>query len=113
MTVNEKIQAVTQKVCQAAKNSLGDKLYKVILYGSYARGDYNEDSDIDIIILADVPQESVYGESMKISRLLSGIDLEYDVLISFHVTSLEIFNEFFEVEPFYINIMKEGLVLNA
>ena len=27
---------------------------KVILYGSYARGDYQDDSDIDIMILLDI-----------------------------------------------------------
>ena len=33
------------------KKILGKKLKKVILYGSYARGDYTENSDIDIMVL--------------------------------------------------------------
>jgi len=43
-----RINAVTQKVLHAAKETLGDKLDKVILFGSYARGDFDRDSDIDI-----------------------------------------------------------------
>ena len=33
------------------KRILGENLKKVILYGSYARGDYTENSDIDIMVL--------------------------------------------------------------
>jgi predicted nucleotidyltransferase len=113
MKLDQRINDLTQRVCRAAKESLGDKLDKVILYGSFARGDYDEESDIDILILANVPQENAFGESMKISRLLSGIDLEFDILVSFHVTSLDVFNKFFDVTPFYMNVMKEGVILSA
>lgn len=37
------------------KDILHDKLTKIILYGSYARGDYKENSDIDIMVLT-LPQ---------------------------------------------------------
>ena len=48
---------LTSRVVLAARDSLGDKLNKVILYGSYARGDYDDESDIDIMILADIALE--------------------------------------------------------
>jgi len=51
-----RVVAISQKVMQAARDTLGDKLEKVIIYGSYARGDYDHESDIDFFILADVPQ---------------------------------------------------------
>jgi len=38
------LDEITAKVVQAARESLGDKLDKVILYGSYARGDYDDES---------------------------------------------------------------------
>ena len=34
-----------------ANNMFGDRAKKIILYGSYARGDFNKSSDIDIMIL--------------------------------------------------------------
>ena len=43
------LNKITAKIVKAAKDSLGDVLDKVILYGSYARGDYDEGSDIDIM----------------------------------------------------------------
>ena len=55
--VTPQLSEISHKVIQAAKDTLGDKLEKVILYGSYARGDYDHESDIDFFILAHVPQE--------------------------------------------------------
>ena len=39
------LNEVTSRVCAAAKEVLGGKLEKVVLFGSYARGDYREWSD--------------------------------------------------------------------
>ena len=91
---NEKINEITEKVTDAARKSLGEKLDQVILYGSYARGDYNEESDVDIMILADIPLRDRELERKKIRALLNHIDLEYDLLISLNVTDCETFNKF-------------------
>ena len=37
----------------------GRSLNKIILYGSYARGDYKENSDIDIMILVDSSKDTI------------------------------------------------------
>jgi len=107
------LNEITSKVVQAARDSLGGKLDKVILYGSYARGDHDDESDIDIMVLANIPQEDAWNEYEKISKLISGIDLEYDVLVSVHVTSSTIFNQYLRVKPFYQNVMKDGVMLSA
>jgi len=39
------LNEITERVCAAAKEVLGGKLEKVVLFGSYARGDYREWSD--------------------------------------------------------------------
>ena len=46
-TLLEQYTKILQKI-------YGKHLKSVILYGSYARGDYREDSDIDIMILLDL-----------------------------------------------------------
>lgn len=47
-------------VAATAKSVFGNNLQSMILYGSYARGDYSEDSDIDIMIIADVNREDLF-----------------------------------------------------
>ena len=107
------LNEITSRVVQAAKESLGDKLHKVILYGSYARGDHDEESDIDVMILADIPQEEACDARQKIRDLLPGIGLEFDVLLSLHVTPKKTFYRFLDALPFYRNVLKDGVVLCA
>ena len=40
---------------QALKSKYRGRVRRIILFGSYARGDYTEESDIDILIVGDVP----------------------------------------------------------
>ena len=45
------INIIVALLANKAKEIASDKLVKVILYGSYARGDYEEWSDIDVMVL--------------------------------------------------------------
>ena len=107
-----RINAVTQKVLNATKDTLGDKLEKVILFGSYARGDFDDESDIDFFILANVPQEDVGKCRGNIRKRLPLIDLEYDITVSLHVTCSSIFRQYADTLPYYMNIVREGVPLN-
>jgi uncharacterized protein len=104
---------VTSRVCAAAKEVLGDKLRKVILYGSYARGDYNEDSDIDYFVLADIPQDKCCRAGLDIYEYIWEFELEQGIMISPHVTGYETFMSWRNVLPYYMNVIKEGVELYA
>ena len=107
------LDEITSKVVQAARESLGDKLDKVILYGSYARGDYDDESDIDIMVLADIPREACGDEYKKINKFVSRLGLEHDILVYVDITDLTTFNKFINDLPFYMNVQSEGVVLSA
>jgi len=104
---------VTSRVCAAAKEVLGDKLKKVILYGSYARGDYDEYSDIDFFVLADIPQEECCDASSDIYDRIWEYELEQGLMISPHVTGYETFLNWRNVLPYYMNVIQEGVELYA
>ena len=107
------LKTITGKVVTTAKASLGDKLYKVILYGSYARGDYDDESDIDIMILADIPREDCEREYEKINEFASRLGLEHDVLVYVDITDVITFNKYINDMPFYMNVLKDGVELSA
>jgi len=108
-----RINEVTHKVIKAAQDTLGDRLDKVLLYGSYARGDFDSESDMDFLIIAHVPQEEANARRGDIRKRLPGIDLEYDLAVCLHVIGSETFYRFQNALPFYQNVMKEGVLLSG
>jgi len=108
------LSEVTSKITQAARGGLGDKLDKVILFGSYARGDYDDESDIDIMVLADIPAKERWEIYMlHFNKLASRLGLEKDVYVSVHVQDCASFYRFADDLPFFANVMREGVELGA
>jgi len=107
------LDEITSRVCAAAKEVLGDKLEKVILFGSYARGDYDEESDIDIMIIADIALEEANETRRKIHAQTGDLDMEYDVIVSLRMACSDIFHKCKDVTGFYINVQKDGVLLYA
>jgi predicted nucleotidyltransferase len=107
------LDEVTARVCAAAREVLGDKLEKVILYGSYARGDFNEESDIDILVIAHIPQKDCCEAGVNIREFIWEFELEHDIMISPHVTGSKVFYTYSDTLPFYMNVVKEGVELYA
>lgn len=59
----------------------GDQLKAVYLYGSYARGDYQAGSDVDVMILLNDYQD--YWEEIKrTSEALQNVSLTYEITVS-------------------------------
>ncbi len=93
------------------KKMLGNRLKKVILYGSYARGDYNKSSDVDIMILTDLNDKEIEDYRDKISDIAFNIELDKEIYISPIIKNIDKYNARVNVIPFYMNIQKEGVEL--
>jgi predicted nucleotidyltransferase len=111
MCNQHELDTIKNEVVKAAKTVLEDKLDKIILYGSYARGDNTSDSDIDFAILADVLREKAWKERVKISKLTYELDIEYDTLVSMYVIPKDEFYMLSSVPGYYSNILKDGVVV--
>ena len=81
------------------------------MYGSCARGDYQVDSDIDIMLLMNVDRESLAEERRKIFAIADRIDLDYDVVLAPVLQSIDVFNNYLPVSAFYQNVQKEGVLI--
>ena len=99
------------KFSQQVKKILGNKLDKVILYGSYARGDYNEHSDVDIMILTTLTDEEIEKAEPTLFDLAFDFQMDYGIDISVVVKNKDQFEYWLGALPFYNNVKAEGIVL--
>ena len=91
------------------KKILGKKLKKVILYGSYARGDYTENSDIDIMVLTSLTDAEIEKIEAEIYNVAFDFLMDYGV----EIKNESQFNYWLGALPFYDNVQKEGVVLSG
>ena len=100
-----------QKFVKEVQQLLGTRLKKIILYGSYARGDYTKYSDVDIMILTNLSFEEIEDYRDKISDIAYDIELDTGIILSPVIKNIEKYNSKVDIVPFYRNIQKEGVVL--
>ncbi|MDC7290394.1 nucleotidyltransferase domain-containing protein [Blautia schinkii] len=93
------------------KKIYGKHLRKVILYGSYARGDFSSDSDVDIMILLDMSDLELKKYSQQLSYMTYDFNLDNGIDIKPIAKSEQHFRKWVVNYPFYANINKEGVVL--
>jgi predicted nucleotidyltransferase len=79
--IPENIQGILKELKDGLTQMYGDKLKGIYLYGSYARGDYRQGSDVDVmILLADF--KNYWEELERSTELASDLSLKYDVTLS-------------------------------
>lgn len=71
----EKVQKVIRKIVEVSQPR------KLILFGSYIRGDMHSNSDLDILVVASDKIDSPRKESVRIRRALKGIVMSMDILV--------------------------------
>ena len=103
-TLLEQYTKILQKI-------YGKHLKSVILYGSYARGDYREDSDIDIMILLDLSDIDIKQYRHELAGETFDFNMDHDLDIKPIAKSEAHFNKWIVNYPFYSNIHREGVIL--
>ncbi len=110
-TMCTKLQAldILSAVYQNCNQIYAGRIQDAILYGSYARGDNKETSDIDILLTADLTQEEISAEWKTLAALSGRLGLENDTVVSIQVVPLAQFRRYADFLPFYQNVLREGI----
>ena len=105
------LEAYLQKYVAEIRKIYGEALKEVVLYGSYARGDFNADSDVDIMILLNMSDIELKKYSKELSYMTYDFNEESSLDIKPIAKDIEHFNKWKQNYPFYANIASEGVVL--
>lgn len=100
------IKNILEEFKKEIEKLYGTRLKEVILYGSWARGDATDESDIDLLIVLEgkiVPG----AEIDRMIDIITEINLKYDVLLSVYPISEQDYSVI--NSPLLINVRKEGI----
>lgn len=105
------IQKLLEQYVALLHKIYGSYLKTVILYGSYARGDYRKDSDIDIMILLDMEDMDIKKFRHNLSDTTFDFNMDHNLDIKPIAKSKAHFDNWADIYPFYANVKKEGVKL--
>lgn len=104
MCSRNELHKITRMVVPSVLELMEDKIYKIVLYGSYARGDFDTESDVDIIILLDCDEKELRNYRKRAAILASRISLENDIEVSLLLKKRHSFEDRLAILPFYQRI---------
>lgn len=107
----EEKRQILQSFVTEMQKIFGDTLVKIILYGSYARGDFKDNSDMDIMILTSLSDTDIKKIENEVYDVSFEYELNYDVMISINIKNEKHFNYWLGALPYYDNVEREGIIL--
>lgn len=108
MIGQERLRQILAEYRQRLVEVLEEDLDSMLLYGSQARGDAIEGSDIDVLCIMKKPFD--YGDLiLRTSGISAAVSLKYDVVISTAFVTRADYKS--RKTPFLMNVRREGVSL--
>ena len=105
MLDNKKAKEVLHSLKREVEEFLDNNLVDMFLFGSYARGDFTPESDLDVLIV--VNRSLTREEKNKISHIISTLSLESDIVIACVVYEKDFFDNV--RSPLMLCVKEEGI----
>lgn len=108
MCTRKQAEEILRGVYNACSPIFGH-IHDAYLYGSYARGDFTPESDIDILLTVDLDQSEISRHRYDVAKVTSRLSLEHDITVSVTVKPLKQFQHYQTALPYYQNVVREGI----
>lgn len=113
MCTRNELDIILQTMVKVYQEVYGNQIFRIVLYGSYARGDYQRDSDIDIAAIVKGERSALQEGLKRIWDISSDLELEYGTIVSPTAIPYEEFEKYKNDLPYYKNIQSEGVDIVA
>ena len=111
-TKNQAI-SILGEVYTACSSLFKENIKDAYLYGSFARGDYNKESDVDILVTATLDRAALSKFRYALAAVSSELSIKHNVTVSLTIKPYEDFMQYNNILPFYSNVIKEGIRYGA
>ncbi|MBI2304277.1 MAG: nucleotidyltransferase domain-containing protein [Chloroflexi bacterium] len=101
-------RSVTVELAQELRSHFGPRFKGLVLYGSWARSEATEESDVDFLVLL-TDFEDFWEESRWVGEIGWQLSCKYDLLVSLHLARFEDYQH--KITPFFMNVRREGILV--
>lgn len=108
MCPKDQLASLIKKVVSSYEETYGNDIVGIYLYGSYSRGDYTNESDIDFAAIVHGDRRILQDKLYAVWDRSYNIGTEYDIIVSPTVIPYDEFETYRDRLPYYQNIVKEG-----
>jgi predicted nucleotidyltransferase len=106
MIMNAALAPVLQQLRAGLEAQYGDRLDRVLLYGSQARGDAGPESDVDVLVVLAGEVDPV-AEIAQTEYLVAALSLEHDLVLSCVFLSLE---EYYDEADLFLRYVRHDAI---
>lgn len=106
LETTQKVKQLLQTAETELRKIFNDKLKKIILFGSYSRGDYDDESDVDVMVLID---SNPKGYDDIILDVEVDLSIAYDIVLTIFVENEAEYQDGKLYKPFLEAIEQEGI----
>lgn len=109
MCSQQQLNQIMTQLIRKANNLFGESISEVILFGSYARNDADDGSDVDVMVLLDLPREEIPLYRRQLAEIAGDLLFDYGVVVSPLMENKAFFDRNRGMYPFFRNIDQEGI----
>ena len=113
MSTQQEVRQLIAEMTERIRLIFPEGLNCVVLFGSFARNDAEEGSDVDVMYLVDVPRSVISSRNWQVGEAAADLLLKHGVLISPVVENRDYFEKNAELLPFFRNVRREGVGIDA
>ncbi|MBQ8087895.1 MAG: nucleotidyltransferase domain-containing protein [Clostridia bacterium] len=113
MCSQSEVRLIINELCDSLSTLFPRESFDIILFGSYARNEAEDGSDIDVMFLVDASRQAIAEKHWQIGEAAADLLMEHGIVISPIVENRDYFNEHIGLLPFYRNIQQEGVRIGA
>ena len=108
--MNNKIKTAMESITNEAKSLFGDTLEKVVVFGSYARGDFADgESDLDVALFLQCEPLEIVSKRNALIDATIWLDYKHNILTSYRIIPVGQWAKHKENVRLYSNILSEGV----
>ena len=108
MCTEMQLNKIIKAMVECYRVVYGGDIVEIVLYGSYARGDFTEGSDIDLVAVVRGSRLDLQEKLKAIWDVSAELGLENDIIVSPTVIPYDEFMKYKQSLPYYRNIAEEG-----